>query len=97
MSSYRFNRPPWTTGVLIGFTFTCGIVSAVLIWRGGQRTRRTKEVEERLRMALAMERSPLDGKKVLQIGVASSSGPSSSQGRPTEATQPAKEKGGEKK
>ena len=39
-------------------TFGFGISTAVLIWRGGHKTKRTKEVEERLRLALAMERRP---------------------------------------
>lgn len=34
----------------------CGILSAIFIWKGGQKTKRTKEVEERLRLALAMDR-----------------------------------------
>ncbi|KAH8113230.1 hypothetical protein DFH11DRAFT_1600871 [Phellopilus nigrolimitatus] len=55
---YRFQRPPWSTGILIPLSFLCGIVSAVFIWRGGQKTRRTKEVEEKLRMALALEHHP---------------------------------------
>jgi hypothetical protein len=33
----------------------CGITAAILIWRGGQKTKRTKEVEERLRAALEVE------------------------------------------
>lgn len=33
----------------------CGIVAAILIWKGGQRTKRTKVVEARLRAALADE------------------------------------------
>jgi len=52
----RFVRPAWTTGSLIPLSFICGITSAVLIGRGSQSTKRTKEVEERLRMALAAER-----------------------------------------
>ncbi|KAH7914214.1 hypothetical protein BJ138DRAFT_1000597 [Hygrophoropsis aurantiaca] len=55
-SMNRFERPPWTTGTLIPASFLCGIISAVLIWRGGQKTRRLKEVEETLRVALAMEK-----------------------------------------
>jgi hypothetical protein len=48
----RFQRPAWTTGSLIPASFLCGIASAVFIWRGGQKTKRTKEVSERLRAAL---------------------------------------------
>ncbi|KAF9534219.1 hypothetical protein CPB83DRAFT_843880 [Crepidotus variabilis] len=48
----RFERPPWTTGILIPGSFLCGIGAAVLIWRGGERTKRVEEVKERLRKAL---------------------------------------------
>lgn len=54
----RFDRPAWTTGTLIPASFLCGIFSAVFIWRGSQKTRRTKEVEERLRLALTLEKHP---------------------------------------
>ena len=30
-------------------------MAAVFIWRGGQKTKRTKQVEERLRLVLAMD------------------------------------------
>jgi len=49
----RFQRPAYSTGLLIPFSFLCGIGAAVYIWRGGQKTKRTKEVAERLRAALA--------------------------------------------
>ena len=42
-------------GTLIPASFLCGIMAAVLIWRGGQKTKRTKEVEETLRAALEVE------------------------------------------
>ncbi len=48
----RFERPPWTTAVLIPGAFLCGIGAAVLIWRGGERTKRVGEVRERLQKAL---------------------------------------------
>lgn len=50
-----FERPAWSTGILIPASFLCGIIAAIFIWRGGQKTKRTKEVEERLRLALAMD------------------------------------------
>lgn len=50
-----FHRPAWSTGILICFSFTCGISAAILIWRGGQKTKRVAEVEKRLRAALAAE------------------------------------------
>lgn len=50
----RFERPAWSTGTLIPCSFLCGIFAAVFIWRGGQKTKRVEEVEERLRAALNM-------------------------------------------
>lgn len=49
----RFQRPAYSTGLLIPFSFLCGIAAGVNIWRGGTKTKRTKEVQERLRQALA--------------------------------------------
>ncbi|OJA13791.1 hypothetical protein AZE42_00522 [Rhizopogon vesiculosus] len=57
----RFERPAWTTGTLIPASFLCGIISGVLIWRGGQRTRRTEKIEQILRIALAMEKKEKQG------------------------------------
>lgn len=54
-SMNRFQRPAWTTGSLIPASFLCGIISAVLIWRGGKLTRRTEKIENTLRTALAMD------------------------------------------
>ena len=51
----RFQRPAWTTSLLILFAFSCGIISGVLIWRGGKKTKRTERVEERLRRVLEMD------------------------------------------
>jgi len=56
-SMNRFDRPPWTTGLLIPLAFGCGISSGVLIWRGGKKTKRTERVEERLRRVLEMDGS----------------------------------------
>jgi hypothetical protein len=53
----RFQRPAWTTSILILLAFTCGIISGVLIWRGGKKTKRTERVEERLRRVLEMDES----------------------------------------
>lgn len=48
-----FERPAWSTGILIPCGFLSGIAAAFLVWRGGQKTKRVAEVEERLRAALA--------------------------------------------
>ncbi|KAH6915351.1 hypothetical protein BKA70DRAFT_575017 [Coprinopsis sp. MPI-PUGE-AT-0042] len=52
----RFQRPAWSTGILIPAGFISGIAAGVLIWRGGERTKRVEEVRERLRAVLAKER-----------------------------------------
>ncbi|KZT62126.1 hypothetical protein CALCODRAFT_490298 [Calocera cornea HHB12733] len=49
-----YTRPAWTTGCLVPFSFLCGIAAAILIWRGGQNTKKVKEVEEKFRDALGM-------------------------------------------
>src|ERR1700722_321462 len=54
MSRYRFQRPAWSTGTLIPLCCLCGIGAAILIWHGGHKTKRTKEVQEKLRQVLAM-------------------------------------------
>jgi len=56
----RFQRPAWSTGILIPASFLCGIIAAIFIWHGGQKTKRTKEVKERLRVALAMDQDGHD-------------------------------------
>jgi hypothetical protein len=47
-------------GCLIPLSFICGIVAGVLIWRGGEMSKRTEEVETRLRGALEKEGIPLE-------------------------------------
>ncbi|KIY49302.1 hypothetical protein FISHEDRAFT_17992, partial [Fistulina hepatica ATCC 64428] len=49
----RFQRPAWSTGILIPASFLCGIVSGVLIWRGSEKTKKVDVVRERLALALA--------------------------------------------
>lgn len=46
-------------GCLIPLSFLCGIIAGILIWRGGQLSKRTEEVEARLRGALEKERRSL--------------------------------------
>jgi len=55
----RFQRPAWSTGTLIPASFLCGITAGVLIWRGGENSKRVEKVRSRLRAALA-EKHPLD-------------------------------------
>jgi hypothetical protein len=53
-----FQRPAWSTGILIPGACLCGVFAGVFIWRGGQKTKRTEEVEKKLRMALATGHLP---------------------------------------
>lgn len=55
MCRSRFTRPAWTTATTLPLAFVCGIMAGVFIWWGGRKTKRTEEVQKRLRMALAME------------------------------------------
>jgi len=63
----RFQRPAWSTGILIPASFLCGIVAAVFIWRGGQKTKRTKQVAERLRLALVPISKPRRMKPIQRL------------------------------
>ncbi|EPT03734.1 hypothetical protein FOMPIDRAFT_1158598 [Fomitopsis schrenkii] len=53
----RFERPAWTTATTLPLAFVAGIVAGVLIWWGSKKTKRVKEVTDRLTMVLAGERS----------------------------------------
>ncbi|KIK68038.1 hypothetical protein GYMLUDRAFT_36853 [Collybiopsis luxurians FD-317 M1] len=53
----RFERPAWSTGCLIPLGFLCGIGSAAVIAFGSAKTKRTAEVEKRLKAALASDDS----------------------------------------
>jgi len=63
----RFDRPPWSTGILIPASFLCGIASAIFIWRGGKKTKRVEKVEQFLKNALAMEEKQRVSKQGSQI------------------------------
>ncbi|PWN40979.1 hypothetical protein IE81DRAFT_325073 [Ceraceosorus guamensis] len=49
------DRPAWMTALGIVLSFSCGIAAAVLIAVGGKQTKKTKEVEERLKAAFARD------------------------------------------
>jgi len=57
----RFQRPAWSTAILIPASFLCGIAAAVVIWQGGEKTKRVEEVKERLRAALSEKSLLRDG------------------------------------
>ncbi|KAG8982219.1 hypothetical protein FRB90_006954, partial [Tulasnella sp. 427] len=55
----RFTRPAWTTGSLIPASFLCGIGASIFIWRGGAKSKKTAQVESKLREALQLEKEGL--------------------------------------
>ncbi|KAK4690078.1 hypothetical protein P7C73_g67, partial [Tremellales sp. Uapishka_1] len=54
LCGYRHQRPAWTTGTLIPFSFLCGMGAAALIWKGGAYTKKRDTVESKLREALGV-------------------------------------------
>ncbi|KAF8313500.1 uncharacterized protein EI90DRAFT_3136662 [Cantharellus anzutake] len=48
----RYNRPAWTTGLLIPASFLCAIAAGIIIAKGGSKTKKTAEVHARLLDAL---------------------------------------------
>ena len=57
-------------GCLIPLSFLCGIIAGILIWRGGELSKRTEEVEAKLRGALEKERmSLLEGDDLAGSGI----------------------------
>ncbi|EPQ28066.1 uncharacterized protein PFL1_04393 [Pseudozyma flocculosa PF-1] len=52
---YYKNRPTSVTATIITFSLSCNIIAGIIIWWGGQRTKKTEEVERLLRIALEEE------------------------------------------
>ncbi|CBQ72734.1 conserved hypothetical protein [Sporisorium reilianum SRZ2] len=51
---YR-DRPAWSTGTFMPCSFLAGIGAAVCIWHGGERSKKKREVEEKLLAAFARD------------------------------------------
>lgn len=51
---YR-DRPAWTTGTFMPISFLAGIASAIMIWKGGEKSKKQREVEEKLLEAFARD------------------------------------------
>ncbi len=51
---YR-DRPAWSTGTFMPCSFLAGIGAAVLIWKGGEKSKKKREVEEKLLAAFARD------------------------------------------
>lgn len=52
---YYKNRPTSVTATIITFSLSCNIIAGILIWWGGERTKKREEVERLLRIALEEE------------------------------------------
>ncbi|CEH11854.1 Protein of unknown function DUF2985 [Ceraceosorus bombacis] len=85
------DRPAWMTALGIVLSFSCGIAAAVLIAVGGKQTKKTKEVEERLKAAFARDADEIAtrGKDVLNASEESQAGEAhqSSTAEPNELAQ----------
>ena len=55
------------TGGTLAASFLCGIAAAICIAIGGKKTKRTKEVEEKLRAVLAAERKTQSNPSLPQL------------------------------
>lgn len=51
---YR-SRPAWSTGIFMPCSFLAGIAAGVLIWKGGEKSKKKREVEEKLLAAFAKD------------------------------------------
>lgn len=54
-ATHYHDRPAWSTGTFMPCSFLAGIGAAVLIWRGGERGKKKREVEEKLLAAFAKD------------------------------------------
>jgi len=54
-ATHYHDRPAWSTGTFMPCSFLAGIGAAVLIWKGGERSKKKREVEEKLLAAFAKD------------------------------------------
>ncbi|SPO27038.1 uncharacterized protein UTRI_10499_B [Ustilago trichophora] len=54
-ATHYHDRPAWSTGTFMPCSFLAGIGAAVLIWKGGERSKKKREVEEKLLAAFARD------------------------------------------
>lgn len=66
---YR-DRPAWSTGTFMPCSFLAGIAAGVLIWKGGERSKKKREVEEKLLEAFArdVERRVEEARREAEVG-----------------------------
>ncbi|GAC94512.1 hypothetical protein PHSY_002084 [Pseudozyma hubeiensis SY62] len=54
-ATHYHDRPAWSTGTFMPCSFLAGIAAGVLIWKGGERSKKKGEVEEKLLAAFARD------------------------------------------
>ncbi|SNX85472.1 uncharacterized protein MEPE_04181 [Melanopsichium pennsylvanicum] len=54
-ANHYHDRPAWSTGTFMPCSFLAGIGAAVLIWKGGETSKKKREVEEKLLAAFAKD------------------------------------------
>lgn len=54
-ATHYHDRPAWSTGTFMPCSFLAGIAAAVLIWKGGEKSKKKREVEEKLLAAFARD------------------------------------------
>lgn len=79
-ATHYHDRPAWSTGTFMPCSFLAGIGAAVLIWKGGERSKKKREVEEKLLAAFAkdidaqVERMRRENEANAQVAAAGMSG-----------------------
>jgi len=59
----RWDRPAWTTAVLIVASFGCGIAAAIVVWRAGEMTKRKAEVTAAMWEMLKKDEEKLEARR----------------------------------
>ncbi|CDU25994.1 uncharacterized protein SPSC_06165 [Sporisorium scitamineum] len=54
-ATHYHDRPAWSTGTFMPCSFLAGIGAAVCIWKGGEKSKKKREVEEKLLAAFARD------------------------------------------
>ncbi|TKY86207.1 hypothetical protein EX895_005032 [Sporisorium graminicola] len=54
-ATHYHDRPAWSTGTFMPCSFLAGIGAGVCIWKGGERSKKKREVEEKLLAAFARD------------------------------------------
>ncbi len=54
-ATHYHDRPAWSTGIFMPCSFLAGIAAGVFIWKGGEKSKKKSEVEEKLLAAFAKD------------------------------------------